>query len=217
MDLIWPETPEFTSVAERFTTDGLKRMLQTVWDGYDGLVAEFLFQIDIDAAEEEIERGITMILVQCINTRLSGLEPYFVMHGPYENETRKAAPAQPPQYDIAFILNGNHRVMWPLEAKVMRTPRNVAPYVRDISNEFLTGRYAPFSKSAAMIGYLLSGRSEDTVLHIENRLGVKLNVFPPFHPEYTHHVSVHYREVQKPGHVGSFFQCHHMIMPMHKN
>jgi hypothetical protein len=201
-------------VVKHYAADGLKLMLHAVWKGYDCLVASFLPKVDIKNAEEEIERSITMVLERCIDTQLSGLEPFYVQHGPYENETRAPAPAQPPQYDIAFVLNSNRRVMWPMEAKVMHMPKDVALYVKAIIAEFLTGRYAPFSRSAAMIGYLLSGPAEDAIPRIEKKLGEKLHTYPQCNPPYSHHISEHFRELRNPNHAGGPFQCHHMIMPM---
>ena len=145
---------------------------------------------------------------------MSGDEIYDVQHGRYEPETRAPAPAQPPEYDIAFFLKSNGRIMWPLEAKVMRSPANVAPYVKDITEEFLTGRYAPFSRSAAMLAYLLSGETTEVFPNIEKRLGAKLHPHPALHPEYAHQISNHRRVLPRPEWASGDFQCHHLIMRM---
>lgn len=142
-NLRWPETPEFSQVASKYAANAIDIMLEKVWRGYERLVDEFLSTIDIKLADEELERTITQTLQPHIRDCMSGDETYDVQHGRYEPETRAPAPAQPPEYDIAFFLKSNGRIMWPLEAKVMRSPANVAPYVKDIRNEFLTGRYAP--------------------------------------------------------------------------
>ncbi|TFH51772.1 MAG: hypothetical protein E4G89_01940 [Methanothrix sp.] len=61
---------------------------------------------------------------------MDGAEPFFVQHNSYEHESRKAPPAQAPEYDIAFVLYQNERIKWPLEAKVLRTQQGISEYVR---------------------------------------------------------------------------------------
>ena len=94
-------------------------------------------------------------------------ESLYIQHGPYENATRLPAPAQPPQYDLAFVLYQDRKIMWPLEAKLLRSDATVAAYVHDIQNEFLTGRYAPYANRSAMLGYLLRGSPAKVFAKIE--------------------------------------------------
>ena len=213
-DLRWPDTQEFTQVATKLAPNAINNMLDAVWQGYSSFKDEFLNCIDISKADEELERTITQTLQRHIRNGLSGDESYDVQHGTYEPETRSPPPAQPPEYDIAFILKSNARIMWPLEAKIMRSPANVAPYVNDINNEFLTGRYAPFSHSAAMLGYLLSGNAEEAPPHIEKRLEATLKPHPVFHPHHSHHISNHQRNLSDKSWASGAFTCHHMIMPL---
>ncbi len=213
-NLRWPDTPEFTQAASKFATHAIDHMLEKVWQGYQQFTDDFLSYIDISLADEELERTITQTLEPHIRSCLSGDEVYDVQHGTYEPETRAAAPAQPPEYDMAFILKANRRIMWPFEAKIMRSPANVAPYVKDINEEFLTGRYAPFSRSAAMLGYLLSGRASDAPTHIQNRLGTKLDPHPTLYPRYSHHISKHHRILPNKSWASGKSQCHHMILPL---
>jgi hypothetical protein len=64
-----------------------------------------------------------------------------------EFETSYSDQAQPPSYDIAFILRVNERIILPLEAKVLPTERAIAKYIKEITGNYLTCRYAPFSRS----------------------------------------------------------------------
>ena len=121
------------------------------------------------------------------------------------------APAQPPQYDIAFVLRENGKVMWPLEAKVLRTDRAISRYVKDNREEFLTGRYAPYVNGGGMLGYLLRGSSVSALTHIEISLGCRLNRLNGFDPN-VHRVSFHVRRLEKPEFLSGMFQCHHLIM-----
>ncbi len=213
-NLRWPETPEFTQAASKLAHNAENCMLEAVWRGYSSFKDELLSYIDISSADDELERSITQILEPHVRDCLTGYETFYLQHETYETETRLNSPAQSPAYDLAFILKSNKRIMWPLEAKIMRSPTNVAPYVKDINNEFLTGRYAPFSRSAAMLGYLLSGKAEDVPQHIEKRLGCTLQPHRVFHPQHNHHISSHQRNLPDKSWASGAFTCHHMIMPM---
>lgn len=213
-DLRWPATREFTQIISTFSSSAVEQMLGVVWKGYQKLEVSFLSKIDVSLADEELERSITQVLEPSIRDCLSGDEAYDIQHGPYEYATRARAPAQPPQYDIAFVVKTNRKVMWPLEAKVLKTPKNVSAYIKDIKNEYLTGRYAPYTSSAAMIGYLLRGDISKVPEHIEHSLGVKLEPHTSFSPTFSHHFSHHVRTFSDPDLTSGAFQCHHLIMPM---
>ena len=214
-DLAWPDdAEEYANLARDWGAAAFEGMLAAVWNGYDDLAASVLDRIDINQADDEIERTITQILEPCIRRYLSGDEPYYVQHGAYEFATRRPAPAQPPQYDLAFVLIGNPKVMWPLEAKVLRSDGQVALYVRDIQQEFLTGRYAPHVNDGAMLGYLLQGSPATAFHNISRRLSCPLLPVPKFQ-SVPHRVSVHYRSPANPDFLSGDFRCHHMLMRMY--
>ena len=213
LDLRWPDTAEYTELARTWSADAVERMLEAVWHGYDVLVVEVLATIDIAQADAELERTITQLLEPRIRRQLSGDEPYDVQHGPYEFATRQPAPAQPPQYDLAFVLHQNPRVMWPLEAKLLRSDDRVAAYVQDIHNEFLTGRYAPYASSSAMLGYLLRGSPAKVFDNIEAAIACRLQPHPAFSTRH-HRISEHSRNLAKAEFVSGLFQCHHLILEM---
>ena len=212
-DLRWPEISEYVGLAQNWSEDAVERMLRTVWDGYDALVTGFLAQIDMTEAEEELERTITQLLEPCIRQCLSGDEPYYIQHGPYEYATRQRAPAQPPQYDMAFVLYQNGRIMWPLEAKVLHNDNTVAEYVKAVKNELLTGRYAPCTSSAAMLGYLLRGSPARAFGKIEVALACDLRPLGSFSTR-NHRISNHSRKLTQPSFASGSFQCHHLIMTL---
>ena len=101
--------------------------------------------------------------------------------------------------------------MWPLEAKVLETPRQLAEYVKDVHNEYLSCRYAPFSGAGCMLGYLLSGTPGDALNGIEVKLGVKLEAVAAF-PVRPHRVSHHDRTVPQGKQYPAEFNCHHLIL-----
>lgn len=212
-DLQWPEIAEYVGLARNWSEDAVERMLQTVWDGYDALAMDLLAQIDMNEAEEELERTITQLLEPCIRQRLSGDEPYYIQHGPYEYATRQPAPAQPPQYDMAFVLHQNRRVMWPLEAKILRSDNTVARYVKAVKCEFLTGRYAPYTSSAAMLGYLLQGSPARAFGKIGVALACAMRTHGSFNTR-NHRISDHSRNLTQPGFASGPFRCHHLMMTL---
>ena len=128
----WPDTPDFMAVAE-----AVAPAVPHIWSGWCGRLmmrsgVSVLSQINIDDAEDDLERSITQLLEPEMRKAMSGDEPFSVQHGRYEQESRMPAPAQPPAYDIAFILIQNPRIMWPIEAKVLRSDGSVAEYVTDL-------------------------------------------------------------------------------------
>src|SRR2546423_259780 len=127
---------DFVILANRWYPDLSDKLLTFVWEGYDLLLDDFPNGID----ERDLERSITQSLELRIRRVMSGDEPFEIQHGPYERETMQPPPAQPPQYDLAFILREDERLMWPLEAKVLKTDKAVGKYVKDLKNEFLTCR-----------------------------------------------------------------------------
>ncbi|WP_377828410.1 hypothetical protein ACFKHW_32070 [Bradyrhizobium lupini] len=142
---------------------------------------------------------------------MSGDEPFYVQHSPFEHETMAPPPAQPPAYDIAFVVRAEERIMWPIEAKVLETPGAVAAYERDVRQEFLTCRYGPFSEEGAMVGYLLTGLAVDALTAIEKSLGCALNTVPAF-ASRPHRASSHKRTVPIGKSYPINFRCHHLIL-----
>ena len=185
-------------------------LLGFVWSGWDLLTAEVLSRVDLRAADRDLERTVTQLLVPRVRRAMSGDEPFEVEHGPYEYETAQPPPAQPPQYDIAFVLNANPRVMWPLEAKVLRTGRAVANYVDDVRNQFLVCRYAPFSREGAMLGYLIVGSPDIAFKNIAAAVPCRLIHHTAF-PNRSHKFSRHRRTAPRNKQYPRRFCCHHLV------
>ena len=118
-----------------------------------------------------------------------------MLHSPFERETMLAPPAQPPAYDMAFVLRADPRVMWPAEAKVLASPGSLAAYLADIREQFLTCRYAPFTNSGAMVGYLLSGTAGAALENIGRRLGLDFDDTEPMRTGRPSRVTTHDRDV----------------------
>src|SRR5881296_370142 len=117
----------FINLAGDWCRDQSAILLGFVWAGYDE-VKKDSSRIDT----RDLERSITQLLEARVRRAMSGDEPFYIQHGPYERETMRPAPAQPPQYDLAFVLNADESVMWPLEAKVLEKASGVSEYVDEV-------------------------------------------------------------------------------------
>ncbi len=208
-----PDSPEFRRLAQSWNEDAYALMLGWVWAGYDLLKAGILQKVDWTKAKDDMEREVTQLLAPRIRQCMPSETFCYLEHAPKERETRKPPPAQPPEYDLAFVLYANERIMWPMEAKVLSTDRDTSAYVKDILAEFLTCRYAPFSDGGAMLGYLLSGHPSSAYAKIAEELGVTLVDQPNF-PGRNHRTSRHFRKVPNGKSYPRNFLCHHLLMPL---
>lgn len=212
-ELRWP-TSEFSTIANAWRKDASNILLGFVWQGYDLLKKEVISEIDVTQVEDEIERSITQYLTPRIRramTDFSPFSPFDVEQGVHEYETRMPSPAQPPLYDIAFVLRQNERIMWPMEAKVLKTDGAVGDYIKEVENNFLKCRYAPFSGEGAMLGYLLSGIPAKAFNNISLKGRYNLNDHAGFQKR-NHKISYHKRQVQAGKTHPVDFCCHHMVM-----
>ena len=206
----YPNTGDFVELAKAWNPDAISILIRLVWEGYDRLATELLSQINCDGTEEQLERSITQTLGWRIRRGMTGDEPFEVQQEVYEFETSKSAQAQPPQYDIAFILIANDRMILPFEAKVLRSDVDVTEYVKEINNNFMTCRYAPFSSEGGMLGYLFSGDSNKAFTNIETQVPCILDAHPHFH-DRDHKTSNHTRVVPSGQSYPVDFRCHHLL------
>lgn len=212
-ELRWPTTPEFEAVARGMNQGAINMLTRAIWCGYDRFFAEVIAFIDPTRADAEVERSITQYMSPYINECIDEFSPFHLLHSVREFETRRAPPAQAPEYDTAFVLYANPRITWPLEAKVLRTDGAVAPYIADVRGEFLTCRYAPFSAGGAMIAYLFDGDPHVLFDNIERQLGTSLRQ-QEFTPSRQHRYSDHVRTPPPNKPYPAQFRCHHIVMQM---
>jgi hypothetical protein len=167
----------------------------------------------VNSAEDaaDLERDLSQLLEPRVRAAMPDLVPFYVQHGVYERESRQAPPAQPPCYDLAFVAYANPRMMWPLEAKILKHDGDVTRYVADVNEQFMTCRYAPFSSEGAMLGYLLAGDPSAAFEAIQAALHVRLERYeqPSSRP---HCFSQHRRTVPAERDYPANFVCHHLMM-----
>lgn len=209
----FPISDEFLREAPQLLADLEEQMLTLVWRGYDRLAEEYGPEIAVPD-DRQIERDIASALASYMTLEHDPLAGFHVQHEAPEIATAASDGAHPPACDIAFILNVNRRIRWPLEAKVLQNERGVGAYVAEVRDNLLTGRYAPFCLSAGLLGFLLAGRPEVAADRIAEKLSVALKPLPPYYPERPHYRSRHHRNPNYPGAVSGTFTCHHLIMPM---
>ena len=197
---------EFLALVHSWMQHPAQRFLGLIWLGYDDMRAS---PPNVDTLD--LERSITQLLEPRISGVMTGDEPFYVQHTPYERETMKPPPAQPPEYDLAFVFRADERIIWPIEAKVLETSLTLAAYIRDVKCEFLTCRYAPFSSSGAMVGYLLVGDPDDAFAAISNKLGCELKPVPE-HSHRPNRVSRHTRTIPVGKKYPVDFDCFHLIL-----
>lgn len=141
---------------------------------------------------------------------MTGFEPFDVQHEVPEFETSYSNKAQPPSYDIAFILRADETMILPLEAKVFRTDKYISKYKNEINANFLTCRYAPFSSEAGMLAYLLKGDPKKAFGNIAKSIPCVLADHVDF-LNRDHKTSDHKRIVPAGESYPINFRCHHLI------
>lgn len=209
----WPSTPDFVELAKQWQSDAITILLNLIWQGYDLYQADVLSKINLSYANDQLERDITQSLSIYIDNARSGNEPFTLRTEWFENEQRQPSPARQKQYDLAFIWSSppNIRIVWPLEAKVLHSDGEVSKYVKEIKDNYLTCRYAPFSSEAAMLAYLLKGSPQKTFDNIEKSISCVMSNHPDF-LDREHKTSDHQRIVPTGESYPSSFRCHHLIL-----
>jgi hypothetical protein len=201
-------------LAKAWKSDASERLLSYIWSGLDKFIAEMLSEIDITGDEEELERSITQDLEPLIRPAIPPYSPFYIQHSPREYETRLPPPAQAPEYDLAFCLHANRRIMWPIEAKVLDTAGRVAEYIKEIHCNFLTCRYSPFSSEAAMLIYLVSGDINQLFNNLEIKIPCTLDIHRSFRNR-PHRVSNHTRHVPIGKSYPAQLSLHHLVLRLY--
>jgi hypothetical protein len=209
----WPDTPNFVELAKNWRSDAITVLLNLIWQGYDLYQADVLSKVDLSQADDQLERDITQSLSIYIDKARSGFEPFTLRTEWFENEQRMPSPARQKQYDLAFIWSSppNVRIVWPLEAKVLRSDGSVSEYVKEITDNYITCRYAPFSSEAGMLAYLLKGDPEKAFDNIAKSVPCLLSDHVDFQNR-DHKTSDHQRIVPADESYPSSFRCHHLIL-----
>lgn len=201
----------FQSLSDIFARNLLKKMSGLVWGSYYRCKPKLINVFNAHHDLMQIERSITQILSDDIFINFPTEAPFSFQQNRDEFASLKIPKAQPPQYDMAFYLISDARVSWPLEAKVLDSPTKLTEYIKDINDSFLTGKYAPYSDCAAMIGYLRQPDASTCKKAIETDLKVTLNYY-----DKLHWTSDHKRPLPIDATIIQDFQCHHFIFELYE-
>ncbi|MGK7878813.1 MAG: hypothetical protein AB4060_01735 [Crocosphaera sp.] len=207
----YPETQDFVILAKNFSSDAIIKLWNFVWQGYDNYYQEILEPINLSKDYGEIEREITQDLAVDIQRIMPSLGSFVLQHERYEMENTNTTPGRPKQPDLVFVLYSNRRISYPIEAKVLSSDGEVAEYIKEINENFLTCRYAPFSSEGGMLGYLLKGSPDQAFTNIEKKTPCTLSDHPDF-PNRHHKISDHQRSIPESKPYPLNFRCHHLIL-----
>jgi len=206
--LLWPTDPAAMAMAEDWVKSMTNQVLDFTWRGFDTLKKEYLHKIDFTQTIEQLERSLTsnhFVEIQKIWAKeTNGDASFYPHHENPEMETRAAAPAKPPAYDLAFVWQANRRFIWPIEAKVLETPGTLAPYLSDVV-KFEGGIAAPLINAGGLIAYLRTGTAVDFFAKLQPQLKKNLVASPAF-PDRPHKISIHQRSKAPQ------ISLHHMAM-----
>jgi hypothetical protein len=210
---LWPKDGSFDSL-KAWRADASVLILHRVWAAYDDLGADILRKVDWAAAADEIERSLTAYHSVKILERQTGDEPFILLPEMPEFETREPAPARSKAYDFGFVMRGgDYSMIWPIEAKVLKTDRKLTGYLRDLEAKFLKCQAAPYSHEGALIAYLISGNPSVVFEGIAAHIGQLLLPQPEFSGR-NHRTSIHKREVPQGKYYPADFLCHHLVMEL---
>jgi hypothetical protein len=210
---LWPKDGSFDYL-KAWRADAGVLILHRVWAAYDDLGADILSKIDWAAAADEIERSLTAYHSLKMLERQTGDEPFIMLPEMPEFETREPAPARSKAYDFGFVMRGgDYSMIWPIEAKVLKTDRKLSGYLRDLEAKFLKCQAAPYSREGALIGYLISGNPSVVFEGITAHIG-QLLLPPQEFAGRNHRTSTHQREVPQGKSYPTDFLCHHLVMEL---
>jgi hypothetical protein len=204
----------FQEIATRWCEGRSTKLMRFVWDGFDRLVQFHLSRVTVRGSDRAIEDSINFLIALSIQECLSGFAPFVITRECPEQTAKKTGPGKSPTPDFCFVMNAHPRSMWSMEGKVLRTPGRVAEYCSEVTDNFMTGRYATFSNEGAMLGYLLKGDRLNAFQAISRRLNSPLEIHPAF-PDRDHRYSEHVRTAKPDPRTPSEFLCHHLIFSIY--
>ncbi|NJK29478.1 MAG: hypothetical protein HC940_04640 [Acaryochloris sp. SU_5_25] len=112
----------------------------------------------------------------------------------------------------------NRTVKYALEAKVLQSDStgDVKAYAKEITENFLKFRYAPFSSEGGMLGYLLNGHPGTAFRNIAAAVPCVLSNHPDFSGRH-HKISDHDRSILTGKKYPAKFRCHHLLLQLTQN
>ncbi|MEX2285792.1 MAG: hypothetical protein WD648_01805 [Planctomycetaceae bacterium] len=209
IEAAYPVPDDFAASIQSWREDAITVLMGYVWEGTKCFAQEL--RIDLTQDLENLERGLNQFIAQRIRDAMTDRPPFYFEHHPFEDQGRSKPSAAPKAPDLAFFLRANPRASLPIEAKVLNTDKAVAEYVKEITDNFLECRYAPFSSHGAMLGYLRSGNVDTALKSVATALTCTLVLLPAL-KKWSHHMSQHQRRSENCRGFPTDFTCHHLIV-----
>ncbi len=206
---LYPIPNDFKESIKGFKDDAFEILLGYVWQGYEQLIND-IRKIKLNPDTPILEDEITNNLYIKIANIMPSEGNFILKSWQKEYETKKEGASKTPEYDLAFALRSNHRKMFCLEAKILKTDKDKSNYIKEIEHNFLTARYSPFSREGGMLGYLIQGSPEVFFKNLKNK-NFNLMDYPKF-PGKPHKYSKHKRAKIKNPNYPKNFTCHHLIL-----
>jgi hypothetical protein len=207
--LAFPKDAVNQELAVEWAKGAAIQILRWMWLSFDRLRANHLVHVDLRQPIDQLERSLTLYhfidLQQTIGEDTGGFSSLVPVHECEEFESLSSPRARPPTYDFGFVHVDHRPWVWPIEAKVLKTPTALHEYMSDLHDKFVAGIAAPLTGEGGMIAYLLSGDADSVFSNLQERLST------PLEPrrEYTdrpYRVSCHLRNTAPP------LRLHHMVM-----
>lgn len=206
----WPLDAESLEQAREWAHEMTEQVLDWTWRAFDQLYERQLAQFDFQQPLEQIERDLTSKHFICIldvwRRETEGYCALIPVHEFPELASRPMGSGKPPAYDLAFVWQENQRVVWPIEAKVIKTSSALREYLQDV-DKFCSGKAAPFVEHGGLIAYLLAGSPSDFFMRLETKIGVPLTS-PSSRGRRPYRISFHDRQVTPR------ICLHHLVLPV---
>jgi hypothetical protein len=211
----WPEDPVFKELALKWAQAVSEQILDWVWRAFDALRTGPIARADLTKPRKQLERDLTNLHFNEIQdlwrAETDGFSSLSPGHEIPEFESLHSEKAKPPAYDLGFVYCANPRIIWPIEAKVVRKPSVLWRYLMDVQNKLIAGIAAPFVGQAGMIGYLLTGTAPELFIGLERELSQTL-AHPPVFIARDHRTSYHVRGKSPFGRDLPNLLLHHLVM-----
>lgn len=207
--LAFPKDTANPDLPVEWASGAAAQILGWMWLSFDRLRDSYLVHVDLRQPLDQLERSLTLQhfidLQLIIHEDTDGFSSLVPVHECDEFESLSSPSAKPPAYDFGFVHVVHRRWIWPIEAKVLRTPESLREYMGDIHRKFETGIAAPLIGEGAMIAYLLAGNAESVFTNLQRYLSIPLESLSEY-AQRPHRTSYHSRSL------APLLRLHHMVM-----
>jgi hypothetical protein len=210
---LWPKDAAFDCL-RAWPRDFAVQLLSRIWQAFDQMRDLIRDRIRDWSNLEQVERSLTSLHFDQVADLQTGDEPFLPTRETPEFSSRRSAMAMPRSSDFGFkIRGGDLSLIWPIEAKVLRRPDDVAEYLGDLTEKYLGCLVGPYCPEGGLIGYLVEGDPNAAFDAIAAGINQPMASHLSF-AERPHRTSDHKRVVPEGKPFSAAFRCHHLIMQL---